>query len=69
MNAPHVRDAFSPRSLLVRQTVTVELSAEELHVLISALQAEAEHAAQHFDQVGYADHIFRRVAELREAAR
>ena len=61
--------AFSPRSLPVRQTVTVELFPDELYRLIRALEAEAERAAEFVDQVGYADFLFQRVAALRETGR
>jgi hypothetical protein len=58
----------APRSLLVRSTITVELTATELHSLIQAKEAEAVQAEAE-GKVDFADFLFRRVAELREATR
>ncbi len=66
MQEPLGPRAFTPP---FRQTITVEVSPEELHKLVRALESDAERAAQCSDQAGYADYLFRRVAALREAAR
>jgi hypothetical protein len=60
--------SFAPRALLVRSTVTVTLTPGELHKLIRAHEAEAEQAIAD-GRDDYADFLFRRVAELREAGR
>jgi hypothetical protein len=61
-------DRFAPRALLHRSLISVELTASELHRLIRSLEAEATAAAE-FGLDDYADFLFRRVAELREASR
>jgi hypothetical protein len=61
-------DRFAPRAMLVRSLIPVGLTTSELHRLVYSLEAEAVAAAE----VGlddYADHWFRRVAELRETER
>lgn len=60
---------FTPRALRRRQTITVEVSPYELHVLIEALESRASHAADNPETIDVADHWFDRVAELREACR
>jgi hypothetical protein len=67
--APRAHPVFAPRSLVVRQTITIEVSPEELYKLVCVLEAEAEHAAEYSDRIGYADYLFQRIAALREAAR
>jgi hypothetical protein len=62
-------DRFAPRALLLRPAITTELTAFELHLLIEALQVRACRAADDPDQIDFADYLFRRVAELREALR
>jgi hypothetical protein len=59
----------APRSLLVRETITLEVYPIELHDLIELLTARAVRAAESPDQVGYADYLFQRIAALREAGR
>jgi hypothetical protein len=59
----------APRAVLRRQTITLEITACELHDLIEAINAKAVRAAAFPDQVGYADYLFQRVAQLREAGR
>ena len=61
--------AFAPRSVLRRHMIKVQLTPSEIYVLIEALEAQAERAAQCFDQTDFADYVFQRVAELRETAR
>jgi hypothetical protein len=58
----------APRSLLVRETIMVLLTASELHGLIQQKEAEAVQAEAE-GKVDFADFLFRRVAELREATR
>ena len=48
--------------------ILVLLTPEELHDLITLLEARATEAAD-ADKVGYADFLFTRIAELREAGR
>ena len=60
---------FAPRALRRRQTITVEVSPYELHVLIEALESRAYHAADNPETIDVADHWFDRAAELREAGR
>lgn len=60
---------FPPLALLVRPTITAELTPSELSLLIEALQARAIRAADDPDLVDYADFLFRRIAMLREAGR
>lgn len=62
-------DRFAPRALLIRPAITVEVTPSELHVLIEALETQAARAAENGAQVDFADYLYRRVAELREAAR
>jgi hypothetical protein len=65
----NVSDRQAPRALLVRPAIVVEITPGELYQLIRALEAEAARAAQDPAQVDFADYLYRRVAELREAAR
>ena len=60
---------FPPRALRRRQTVTVEISPNELYVLIEALESRACLAADNSETIDVADHWFDRIAELREACR
>jgi hypothetical protein len=60
---------FAPRALLRRRRIRVGLSPWELHRLIRSLEERAREAADEPDGVDYADYLFRRVAQLREAAR
>ena len=60
---------FSPRALLRRPTITVELTPFELHLLIEQLEARACRAADDFDTIDVADHFFQRIAQLRELVR
>jgi hypothetical protein len=53
---------------LVRETITVALTAAELHGLIQQKEAEAVQAEAE-GKIDFADFLFRRVAELREATR
>jgi len=62
-------DRATPRALLYRTMVSVELTSNELSILIEALESRAVQAADRSDQVDFADYLFRRVAELREAFR
>jgi hypothetical protein len=56
------------RALRRRQTITVEISPYELHVLIEALESRACLATDNPETIGVAHHWFDRAAELREAA-
>jgi hypothetical protein len=61
---------FAPRALLRRPPgISLELTPFELSLLIEALEDRALRAAEDPDLVDYADFLFRRVAELREAGR
>ena len=62
-------DAASPRALFRRSRIAVELTSLELSMLIELLEARATIAANHSDQCDFADFLFCRVAELREAGR
>lgn len=62
-------DRCTPRALLHRLMLTVELTPLELSMLIEAMEARAVAASHHSSQVDFADFLFRRVAELREAFR
>jgi hypothetical protein len=64
-----VPDLSAPRALLHREMITVHLTSLELSNLIELLEARACRAAQHPEQVDFADYLFWRVAELREAFR
>jgi hypothetical protein len=64
----HVPDRFAPRALLQRSLIPVELTGSELYRLISFHEAVAAAAAE-IGLDDYADFLFRRVAELREAGR
>jgi hypothetical protein len=59
---------FAPRALLVRRLITVELTPAELHRLVRSIEADAL-AAIEDGKNDYADFLFRRVAQLREAGR
>jgi hypothetical protein len=67
--SPIVEPSFAPRALLMRSTITAEVTPFELYLLIETLQARAVHAAEDPDQCGYADHLFQRIAQLRERVR
>jgi hypothetical protein len=60
---------FAPRSLLRREKISVQLTPHELCLLIEGLELRARAAAEDEQQVDYADFLFRRCAELREAGR
>jgi hypothetical protein len=62
-------DRTAPRALLQRSLISVKLTPAELSSLIEALNTKAVHAADDPDQIDFADFLFRRVAELREAFR
>jgi hypothetical protein len=62
-------DRFAPRALLRRALIVVEITPSELALLVEALEARAAVAAEHPEQIDFADFLFRRVAELREACR
>jgi hypothetical protein len=62
-------DRTAPRALLHRSLITVEITPLELSVLIEVLTTRAVRAADDPDQVDFADFLFRRIAELREAFR
>lgn len=61
--------SFAPRAIARRQTISVELHPGELARLIRLLEAEAMFAAEHEDQIDFADYLMTRVAALREAGR
>jgi len=61
-------DRFTPRALLVRHTIPIAVTHSELHRLIRSIEAEALDAIAD-GRDDYADFLFRRVAELREAGR
>jgi hypothetical protein len=60
---------FAPRSLVIRPLIRLEVTPFEHAGLIAWLEARALHAAEDPAQIDYADYLFRRIAELREAAR
>lgn len=60
-------DRFARCALLVCQAITVTHSASELSLLTEALEAHAVRAADDPHPCDYADYVFRRVAELRDA--
>jgi hypothetical protein len=62
-------DRVTPRALLHRTMIPVELTSHELSLLVGLLEDRAVQAADRSDQVDFADYLFRRVAELREAFR
>jgi hypothetical protein len=62
-------DRATPRAQLYRTMVSVELTSNELSILTEALESRAVLAADRGDQIDFADYLFRRVAELREAFR
>jgi hypothetical protein len=59
---------FAPRAVR-REPLQVGLTPFELHPLIETLQARACRAADDPDLIDYADYLFRRIHELREATR
>ena len=61
-------DRFTPRALLSRPLISVEITASELYRLVSSLEAEAERANSRGED-DFADYLYRRCAELREAGR
>jgi hypothetical protein len=63
------QDRTTPRALLNRTLITVQVTASELHTLIEALETKAAKAAEDGDQIDFADFLYRRCAELREACR
>lgn len=66
--APTIRTSFGVRSLPPRPMLRVSLTPAELHTLIRTIERDAE-AAEHEGQIAAADHLARRAAALREAAR
>jgi hypothetical protein len=62
-------DNVTPRALLHRTMLPVELTSHELSLLVGLLEHRAVQAAEHSDQIDFADFLFRRVAELRAAFR
>jgi hypothetical protein len=60
---------FAPRALLHRQLIDIAVPPFELSVLVASLETLATHAAEDPARVDYADWLFCRVAELREACR
>jgi hypothetical protein len=60
-------DARARRALLHRTLIPIEVYPEELHSWIELLEQRAVEAIDISE--GYADYFFRRIAELREAAR
>ncbi|MCL2430177.1 MAG: hypothetical protein FWD12_13190 [Alphaproteobacteria bacterium] len=58
----------TPRALLHRQLITIEVTPVELHTLVVCLEGEAQTAIER-GQDCYADFLLCRVAEIREAAR
>jgi hypothetical protein len=60
---------FTPRAVGRRQTVTIEITPFELHVLIEALESRACQAADNSETIAVADQWFDRAAALREVAR
>ena len=62
-------DRFTPRALLLRTMVNVDLTSFELSTLIAALETRASEASEKYDQIDFSDYLFRRIAELREAFR
>jgi hypothetical protein len=67
--APKLREfQFAPRALPDRKKIPIEVTPFELHRLIRSIEAEAM-AAIDEGKDGYADFLFVRVAELREAGR
>jgi hypothetical protein len=62
-------DRTTPRALLRRSLISLAVTPSELSLLIEALNAKAVRAAEDPDQIDFADFLFRRVAELREAGR
>jgi len=61
-------DTPAPRALLHRSRIAVTLTPSELHKLVTAIEAEVLQAIE-AEQEDFADYLFCRVAELREAAR
>jgi hypothetical protein len=49
--------------------IRIEVTPLELSLLIEALETRALRAADDADQVDFADYLFRRITELREASR
>jgi hypothetical protein len=60
---------FPPRALLHRPKITVEITPHELYLLIQALEARADKAAEDPATEDYADYTYQRIAVLREAGR
>ena len=62
-------DRLAPRALLLRTMISIEVTPSELSMLIELLETRATIAANHSEQVDFADFLFRRIAELRDAFR
>jgi hypothetical protein len=60
---------FAPRSLVVRPLIRLDVTPFEHSGLVEWLEARALRAAEDPEQIDYADYLFRRIAELREAVR
>jgi hypothetical protein len=57
------------RALLRQTLITIEVSPLELSLLITALERRALQAADDPEMIDFAQYMFCRVAELREAGR
>jgi hypothetical protein len=57
------------KAVLARRTIAVELTAGELHLLIRTLEQQATRAAHDPEQIDFADWLYCRIAQLREATR
>ena len=60
---------FAPRALLRQMMIPIEVSPLELSVLVAALERRACRVANDPDMIDFAQFLFDRVAQLREAAR
>jgi hypothetical protein len=60
---------FAPRALLRQTRIAVELSPYELALLIQVLERRACQVADDPEMIDFAQHLFRRIAQLREASR
>jgi hypothetical protein len=62
-------DRTAPRALFRRPLISIKVTPFELSLLIERLQARALVAADDPDMIDFADYLFGRIAELREAGR
>ena len=60
---------FAPRALLRQILIPVELTSHELALLIEVLERRACQAVEDADMVDFAQFLFDRIAQLREAGR